>query len=86
MTTTRVEEHHRKIGHALACTLRETMKPADAIIVLSVAAGEIALSTSMPEDVVDFAITAIAQLIQKRGPVAKAVLDALAEMMEPSGV
>ena len=85
---TEVTEDHQRLVYALVCSLRDAMHADDALIVCCVGVAHIALNnTASPAEVIDNALITIAQLLTKdRGEIAKAVLDVLAEQMEPSSV
>lgn len=83
---TEINSDHQVQALALARSLRERMPPDDAMIVCCVAVAIMSVHTQAPAEMLDNALVMLAQLIKERGPVAKVVLDQLAEQMEPSGV
>lgn len=87
VNVTTVTSQHMELAKQIVATLREDMSAHDALIVMCCACVVIASRTNAPADAIDHAMAIMSQAAPNhRGPLAKAVLDVLAESMEPSSV
>ena len=77
-----VSPAHQQLAQDIVGVLRNQYPGEDALIVLIVAVVLAARATGYPSEMIDNVLTVIAQMHPERGPVAKAVLDVLADEME----